>query len=60
MALKNYKPTSPGQRGLVLVDKSALWKGRPEKTLTRGITKKGGRNSLGRITVSTGRCQKAV
>ena len=51
MALKNYKPTSPGQRGLVLVDKSGLWKGRPEKTLTRGLTKKGGRNNLGRITV---------
>ena len=51
MALKNYKPTSPGQRGLVLVDKSELWKGRPEKTLTRGLTKKGGRNNLGRITV---------
>ena len=51
MALKNYKPTSPGQRGLVLVDKSGLWKGRPEKTLTKGLTKKGGRNNLGRITV---------
>ena len=42
MALKNFKPTSPGQRGLVLVDKTELWKGKPEKTLTRGITKKGG------------------
>ena len=51
MALKNYKPTSPGQRGLELVDKSGLWKGRPEKTLSRGLTKKGGRNNLGRITV---------
>ena len=51
MALKNYKPTSPGQRGLVLVDKSALWKGKPEKSLTKGITKKGGRNNVGRITV---------
>ena len=51
MALKNYKPTSPGQRGLVLVDKSGLWNGRPEKTLTKGLTKKGGRNNLGRITV---------
>ena len=51
MALKNYKPTSPGQRGLVLVDKSDLWKGRPEKTLTKGLTKKGGRNNFGRITV---------
>ena len=41
MALKSYKPTSPGQRGLVLVDKSGLWKGRPEKSLTKGLTKKG-------------------
>ena len=49
MALKNYKPTSPGQRGLVLVDKSGLWKGRPEKTLTKGLTKKGGRNSVADI-----------
>ena len=40
MALKSYKPTSPGQRGLVLVDKSDLWKGRPEKTLTRGLNEK--------------------
>ena len=33
MALKNYKPTSPGQRGLVLVDKSGLWKEDPKKHL---------------------------
>ena len=51
MALKSYKPTTPGQRGLVLVDRSDLWKGRPEKTLTKGLTKKGGRNNLGRITI---------
>ena len=31
MALKSYNPTSPGRRGLVLVDKSALWKGKPVK-----------------------------
>jgi large subunit ribosomal protein L2 len=51
MALKNFKPTTPGQRGLVLVDKSGLWKGKPEKSLTVGLKKKGGRNNLGRITV---------
>ena len=51
MALKNYKPTTPGQRGLVLVDKSGLWRGKPEKSLTVGLKKKGGRNNLGRITV---------
>ena len=42
MALKNFKPTTPGQRGLVLVDKSGLWKGKPEKSLTVGLKKKGG------------------
>ena len=51
MALKNFKPTTPGQRGLVLVDKTGLWKGKPEKSLTVGLKKKGGRNNLGRITV---------
>ena len=34
MALKSYKPTTPGQRGLVLIDRSELWKGRPVKSLT--------------------------
>ena len=29
MALKSYKPTSPARRGLILVDKSGLWKGKP-------------------------------
>ncbi len=51
MALKTYKPTTPGQRGLVLIDRSGLWKGRPEKTLVEGLTKSGGRNNLGRMTV---------
>ena len=50
MALKSYKPTTPGQRGLVLIDRSELWKGRPVKTLTEGLTKSGGRNNTGRIT----------
>jgi large subunit ribosomal protein L2 len=50
MALKKYNPTTPGQRGLVLVDRSSLWKGRPVKALTEGLTKKGGRNNKGRIT----------
>ena len=50
MALKQYKPNTPGQRGLVLVDRSALWKGDPVKQLTEGLTKKGGRNNTGRIT----------
>lgn len=50
MALKKYKPTSPGRRGLVLVDRSELHKGRPEKKLTEGLTSSGGRNNKGRIT----------
>jgi large subunit ribosomal protein L2 len=50
MALKKYKPTTPGQRGLVLIDRSQLYKGRPVKSLTEGLTKKGGRNNTGRIT----------
>ncbi|MGF1632002.1 MAG: 50S ribosomal protein L2 [Kiloniellaceae bacterium] len=50
MALKNFNPTTPGRRGLVLVDRSDLWKGDPVKKLTEGLTKKGGRNNLGRLT----------
>ncbi len=51
MPLKSYKPTTPGQRGLVLIDRSELWKGRPVKNLTEGLSKKGGRNNAGRITM---------
>ena len=51
MALKQYNPTSPGQRGLVLVDKSELHKGRPEKSLVEGLTKSGGRGAGGRVAV---------
>lgn len=50
MALKQYKPTTPGQRGLVLVDRTGLWKGKPEKALTEGLRGHGGRNNFGRIT----------
>ncbi|WP_181701962.1 50S ribosomal protein L2 [Chthonobacter albigriseus] len=50
MALKNFKPTTPGQRQLVLVDRSELYKGGPVKTLTVGLNKSGGRNNLGRVT----------
>lgn len=50
MALKHYKPTTPSQRQLVLVDKSDLWKGGPEKKLTEGLRKSGGRNNHGRVT----------
>ncbi|MEQ8249435.1 MAG: 50S ribosomal protein L2 [Alphaproteobacteria bacterium] len=50
MALKKFNPTTPSRRNLVLVDRSDLWKGRPVKKLTEGMTKKGGRNNTGRIT----------
>ena len=49
MALRTYKPTSPGLRHLVLVDRSGLWKGGPLKALTVGKRKSGGRGNQGRI-----------
>jgi len=51
MALKQYNPTSPSRRGLVLVDRSELHKGKPEKSLVEGLTKSGGRGGGGRIAV---------
>ncbi|MGC1302646.1 MAG: 50S ribosomal protein L2 [Caulobacteraceae bacterium] len=51
MALKHFNPTSAGQRGLVLVDRRELHKGKPEKTLVEGLTKSGGRGGGGRIAV---------
>ena len=50
MALKNYNPTSPGRRQLVLIDRSELWKGKPVKKLTTGLSRTGGRNNRGRMT----------
>ena len=50
MALKTYRPTSPGLRQLVIVDRKGLWKGAPVKMLTEGKSKTGGRNAHGRIT----------
>jgi len=50
MALKKYNPTTPGTRQLVLVNRSDLYKGKPVKALTEGLTKQGGRNNTGRIT----------
>ncbi|MBN36768.1 MAG: 50S ribosomal protein L2 [Rhodospirillaceae bacterium] len=51
MALKPHKPVTPGRRGLVQVDRSHLYKGKPVKDLTEGLKKKGGRNVHGRITM---------
>ena len=50
MALKKFNPVTPGRRGLVLVNRSELWKGKPVKNLTEGLSGKGGRNNAGRIT----------
>src|SRR6201985_145769 len=51
MALKTYNPTTPGQRQLVMGDRSAVHKGKPVKALTEGKLSTGGRNNTGRITV---------
>ncbi len=50
MALKNFKPMTPGQRGLVLTSKSELYKGQPLKKLVEGLSSSGGRNNHGHIT----------
>ena len=50
MALKQFRPTSPGRRQLVIVDRAELHKGKPVKALTEGLTKSGGRNNMGRVT----------
>jgi large subunit ribosomal protein L2 len=49
MALRTFKPTSAGRRGLVLVNRDDLHKGAPVKALTEGKKRKGGRNNYGRI-----------
>ena len=51
MALKKYKPTTPSQRRLVLVDRAGLHKGAPIKALTEGKSNSGGRNNNGRTTI---------
>jgi large subunit ribosomal protein L2 len=51
MALKTFKPITPGLRQLVIVDRSGLYDGKPVKALTEGLSSKGGRNTNGRVTV---------
>src|ERR1700712_3887145 len=51
MALKTFKPVTPSLRQLVIVDRSGLYKGKPLKVLTEGLSKSGGRGNTGRITV---------
>ncbi len=50
MALKRYKPVTSSQRGLVNIDRSELWKGRPVKALVCGKNKKSGHNNDGQIS----------
>ena len=51
MNLKVYKPINASTRGLINIDRSGLWKGRSEKSLTVRMSRTGGRNHYGRITV---------
>ena len=50
MAIKKHKPTSPGRRFATWNDNAEVTKSEPEKSLTEGLTKSGGRNAKGRIT----------
>ena len=51
MAIKKYKPTSPGRRFATFLQHEAVTKGNePEKSLTEGLKKSGGRNAHGRVT----------
>ncbi len=51
MALKVYRPTSPGRRGMSGSTFEEITKGKPEKSLLLPLKKKAGRNSRGKITV---------
>ena len=51
MAIKTYKPVTPGRRGMTVIDYSGLSKVAPEKSLLESLKKNSGRNSYGRITV---------
>lgn len=51
MALKKYKPTTPGQRFKVISDYKDITTNKPEKSLLAPKKRSGGRNSEGRMTV---------
>ncbi|UCG10465.1 MAG: 50S ribosomal protein L2 [Dehalococcoidia bacterium] len=51
MALKTYRPTSPGRRGMSGATFDEITRDKPEKSLLRPLKKKGGRNTQGKITV---------
>jgi large subunit ribosomal protein L2 len=50
MAIKNYKPTTPGRRGMSTLVNDEITSNKPERSLLDSFNKKGGRNNLGRIT----------
>ena len=50
MAIKKYKPTTPGRRGMTGLTFEEITKKSPEKSLTVSFSKSGGRNNTGRIT----------
>ncbi len=51
MAIKTYKPTTPGRRGMSVVSYDNLTKKKPEKSLLEDVRENAGRNNNGRITV---------
>ena len=51
MGVRKYNPTSAGRRGMSVSDFASLTKDKPERRLTKGLTRNGGRNNLGRITM---------
>lgn len=51
MAVKKFKPTTPGQRGMTGYSFEEITKSTPERSLLVSLRKKGGRNSYGRVTV---------
>jgi len=51
MAIKAYKPTTSGIRGMTVVDYSVLTKKRPEKTLIERLVRQSGRDTTGKVSV---------
>ena len=51
MPLKARKPTTPGQRGMILQTNDDITRRKPKKSLVRPLKKNAGRNSSGKITV---------
>ena len=50
MAIKKYKPTTPGRRGMTTLMNETISASKPERSLCESLNKKGGRNNTGRIT----------